>query len=377
MKKWIALFLAAVLLGTCASALAEEETEEVFSSAAKAAVLIAAADGRVLYEKNAYQPLPMASTTKVMTALMALEYGKLDEMVTTSKNAYGVPGTSIYLGLNESLSLHDMLYGLLLSSGNDAAVAIAEHVSGTVDAFCAAMTARAAELGCVDTVFKNPHGLPNNAHHTTAYDLALITREAMTHPLFRQIVSTQKANIPWEGRGYDRVLSNKNRLLSDYSGATGVKTGYTKAAGRCLVFSADREGLEVIGVVLNCGDWFNEAERIMDDGFARYQFVSALKDGELVGQIPVTDGESTVIDAVLDGWLEGVMLKTAAPSVEIALPQVISGGAEKGEKLGIASLYEDGKLVSQTDIVAKEAVYRRTFRYSLRRTLGQWLSKEW
>lgn len=126
----------------------------------------------------------------------------------------------------------------MLASGNDAAVAIAEHIGGSVDAFCQKMTQRAAELGCENTVFVNPNGLPVQGHHTTAYDLALIAREAMRYDLFREIVSTKRASIPWEGRSYNRILNNKNRLLSDYEGATGIKTGYTKSAGRCLVFGA-------------------------------------------------------------------------------------------------------------------------------------------
>ncbi len=201
------------------AASADETQSESVTTSASAAVVIDMETGRVLLSYHENEPLPMASTTKVMTALLALENGNLDDVVTVSQNAYGVPGTSIYLSLGEHIRLRDLLYGLLLASGNDAAVAIAEHIGGDVETFCRMMNQRAQELGCQDTVFVNPNGLPADGHHTTALDLALIAREAMSHELFREIVSTQRATIPWEGRSYDRVLNNKNRLLSDYEGA--------------------------------------------------------------------------------------------------------------------------------------------------------------
>ncbi len=210
------LFFAAFLLYNGSAARAET---------ARAAILIEAETGRILYEKNAHEPLPMASTTKVMTALVALENASLSDTVTAGKNAFGVPGTSIYLSEGEQLSMEEMLYGLLLCSGNDAAVAIAEHVAGSVDAFCHLMTEKAAQIGCENTVFSTPHGLPAQNHHTTAYDLALITRAAMENPVFRQIVSTQRASIPWAGHTQMRILNNKNSLLATYEGALGVKPG--------------------------------------------------------------------------------------------------------------------------------------------------------
>ena len=234
------------LLGS--SAQAEEEVD----TSARAAVLIDRGTGMVLLCHNENEPLPMASTTKVMTALLALEKGNLDDVVTVGRNAYGVPGTSIYLNLGERITLRDLLYGLLLASGNDAAVAIAEHIGGSVEAFCAMMTERAAELGCENTVFVNPNGLPAEGHHTTAYDLALIAREAMKNETFREIVSTQRASIPWEGRSYDRVLNNKNRLLSDYEGATGIKTGRGALPGirrPARRAGGDRRGAQLLRLV--------------------------------------------------------------------------------------------------------------------------------
>ena len=374
MRKRLACLMLALLLPL--SALGEEETEEVFATSAKAAILIDAASGRILYEMNAYQALPMASTTKVMTALLAMEYGKLEEMVTAEKNAFGVPGTSIYLALGEKLTLRQMLYGLMLASGNDAAVAIAEHIGGTLESFCRKMTERAAELGCQNTVFKTPHGLPNSEHHSTAYDMALIAREAMTHTLFRTIVSTEKANIPWEGRSYSRVLNNKNKLLSSFEGATGIKTGYTKAAGRCLLFSAERDGMEVIGVVLNCGDWFNEAARIMDGGFANYHYIDFMKRDAVVQTIPVANGEAEAVEGILEADLGGVFEKAQQPILKVALPSEIVGDAQKGEPLGTARLYEGDLFIAEAAIIAKETVKMRSFRRNIERTLIKWLPAE-
>ncbi len=375
MTKWNAagILVAACLLLPMGASAQEQQIEETFSASAKAAVLIEEQTGMILYAQNETAPLPMASTTKVMTALLTLEYGKLDEIVTTSRNAFGVPGTSIYLAQGEKLTLEQMLYGLMLASGNDAAVAIAEHIGGSVDQFCDMMTQRAQELGCKDSVFKTPHGLPNNTHHTTAYDLALIAREAMKHPLFRKIVSTQRATIPWEGREYDRILNNKNRLLSSYEGATGIKTGYTKAAGRCLVFGAERNGLEVVGVVLNCPNWFEEAARVMDYGFANYRYVLMLANGEQVRSLPVVDGVDSEVAVRLQGDLGTPVRIDQWPQMEFDLPDTLSVGVQKGQVVGTARLTLDGKVLLERPLVADSEVMPRTFRYGIGRIIDNWL----
>lgn len=354
------------LLGS--SAKAEEEVK----TSARAAVLIERNTGMVLLCHNENEPLPMASTTKVMTALLALEKGNLDDVVTVGRNAYGVPGTSIYLDLGEQITLRDLLYGLLLASGNDAAIAIAEHIGGSVEAFCAMMTERAAELGCEDTVFVNPNGLPAEGHHTTAYDLALIAREAMTHETFREIVSTQRASIPWEGRSYDRILNNKNRLLAAYEGATGIKTGYTRAAGRCLVFGARRDGLEVIGVVLNCADWFNEAARLMDLGFERYEGFTALSAGETVRVLPVTGGRQDTVYICAGADLTAAVPKGEIPALEYDMPDVLPAGLQMGETVGEARILLDGRTLASVPLVLTESLTPRDYAFELERVLRCW-----
>ena len=354
------------LLGS--SAKAEEEVK----TSARAAVLIERNTGMVLLCHNENEPLPMAATTKVMTALLTLEKGNLDDVVTVGRNAYGVPGTSIYLDLGEQITLRDLLYGLLLASGNDAAIAIAEHIGGSVEAFCAMMTERAAELGCEDTVFVNPNGLPAEGHHTTAYDLALIAREAMTHETFREIVSTQRASIPWEGRSYDRILNNKNRLLAAYEGATGIKTGYTRAAGRCLVFGAQRDGLEVIGVVLNCADWFNEAARLMDLGFERYEGFTALSAGETVRVLPVTGGRQDTVYICAGADLTAAVPKSEIPALEYDMPDVLPAGLQMGETVGEARILLDGRTLASVPLVLTESLTPRDYAFELERVLRCW-----
>lgn len=348
------LLLALLLLPAAANA------QEV-STSAKACVIIDEATGRILLEHNAEAPLPMASTTKVMTALLALEQGDLTAPVTCSRNAFGVPGTSIYLSQGETLTLEQMLYGLLLASGNDAAVAIAEHIGGSTEDFCRMMTARAAELGCTDTVFLTPHGLPCDGHHTTAHDLALIAREAMNHETFRSIVSTQRAKIPWEGRGYDRVLNNKNKLLSTYEGSTGIKTGYTKAAGRCLVFGAERDGMRIIGVVLNCYDWFNEASRLMDIAFAQYESVTLINAGECLRTLPVEAADDAEVGAVLTADLAGVIPRDQFPQIEIDLPQSLEAPVQAGDILGEVRMLHGDTVLCAVPLAAENDVARDDF----------------
>ncbi len=377
MRSWRKRAAAAlVALSLCpALALSEAEPEVTEAAgAAKAAVLIEQQTGHVLYACNAYAPLPMASTTKVMTCLLALEKGKLDDVVTAGPNAYGVPGTSIYLDKGEQMKLGDLLQGLMLASGNDAAVAIAEHIGGSVDEFCRMMTRRALELGCKNTVFLTPHGLPKDGHHTTAYDLALIAREAMRHQTFRAIVSTQRASIPWAARGYNRILNNKNRLLSEYEGATGIKTGFTKAAGRCLVFGARRDGLEVVGVVLSCPDWFEEAKRIMDAGFARYEMFTALLAGETVRLLPASDAHEDTVRILAETDLAAPVPRGRVPVLELDLPDALEGAQQQGEAIGLAALTLDGETLCTSRLVVGQAVVASDYGDMLDRLLLHWFS---
>ena len=347
-------------------ALAEEITV-----AARAAILIDGESGRALYALNADTRCPVASTTKIMTALLALERCGLDEIVTASDNASGVPGTSIYLGVDEQLTMRDMLLGLMLRSGNDAAVAIAEHISGDTERFAQLMNARAAALGA-DANFVTPNGLDAPGHAATARAMALIAREALSIEAFREIVSTQRAVIPWRDSEYSRVLVNKNRLLREYEGATGVKTGFTSAAGRCLVFSAKRDGMELIGVVLNCGGWFEEAKKLLDWGFRNYSRAVPLRAGAVVAEVPVAGGFENSVAVMAGGELAAAVCEADAWSVETTLAESLRAPVEQGARVGAARLVVNGETLAQTDLLAAARGEKLDLAAALTRTLAVW-----
>lgn len=364
---WIGVFIFLFFMYNQCGALSQGE------SSARAACILDMTTGRVLFEKNMHERLPMASTTKVMTALLALENGRLEDSVTCSRNAFGVSGTSIYLAEGETLTLEEMLLGLMLSSGNDAAVAIAEHIGGSVDGFAQMMNARAKEIGAMNTSFVNPHGLPADGHYTTAHNLALIAREAMGNDTFRRIVSTRQASIPWAGRTYNRILKNKNTLLSSYAGATGVKTGYTSKAGRCLVFGAQREGMEIVGVVLSCANWFEEAARLMDQCFDAYDMTHMLGPLESAGEIPVEGGQKASVGMCLMQELSVPLRPGENAQVVLEVPYSVSAPVYPGMHLGTARLVLDGKVISQSEIVASERVDSAGIGYNVSRVIDRWM----
>ena len=291
LMRWPRRILAAALAMGAWLAVQPSPALADMESTAQAAILIEGSTGRVLFEKNADQELPMASTTKIMTAITALTYGNPQDVVTVPTEAQGVEGSSIYLEAGEQLTLEELLYGLMLRSGNDAAVAIAIHVGGSIDGFCTLMNELAYEIGAVHSHFSNPHGLHAEDHYTTASDLAKITAYAMQNPRFAAIVATERKTIPWEGRDWDRTLINKNKILQLVEGGNGVKTGYTSKAGRCLVSSAYRDGMQLICVVLRCNDMFPESAALLNEGFAQYRMVRVLEEGTPVDGIFVGEKE--------------------------------------------------------------------------------------
>lgn len=219
---------------------------------------------KVLYSKNENAKLPMASTTKIMTGLIICEDCKLDEIIRVPDNAIGIEGSSIYLKKGERISVNDLLHGLMLVSGNDAACALAIHHSQSVQNFVKVMNERAKELGAKNTNFVNPNGLPDNNHYTTAADLCKIAIEALKNPIFAKVVETKHYE------GDFRNFTNKNKLLNRLEGANGVKTGYTQKAGRCLVSAAKRQNMQVVCVVLNCYDMYERSEKIINDCFKKF-----------------------------------------------------------------------------------------------------------
>lgn len=244
--------------------------EREISSSAVAMALVDGDTGAVVYVKNGDKKMYPASTTKICTAITVLEHWtNLDLPVAIPDEAVGVEGSSLYLQHGEMLSVRDLLYGLMLQSGNDCATALAMIVGDSVDGFVKLMNETAAKAGAKNTNFTNPHGLHDPEHYTTAKDLCAISYYAMKNDTFREIVSTKRYSTPYHDHDYDRNFPNKNKILFRYEGGNGIKTGFTKRSGRCLVSSATRDGKTYICTVLNCGDMFEECMRLMDNAFAR------------------------------------------------------------------------------------------------------------
>ncbi len=258
---------------------------------ARGAVLIEAASGEVIFGQNENTRLSMASTTKIMTALVAIEQMPLDTEITVTEQTVGVEGSSIYLTAGEVLTLEELLYALLLQSANDAAETIAVAVAGNVPAFAELMNEKARELGLHNTHFQNPHGLDAEGHYTTARELALLTRAALDNDVFRRICSTKRHTIPLHNTDGVRLLLNHNKLLSSYEGCIGVKTGFTKKTGRCLVSAAERDGVRLIAVTLGAPDDWRDHTAMLDYGFSLYTSVTLCEPDFYNAPMPMINGD--------------------------------------------------------------------------------------
>lgn len=332
---------------------------------AKAAVLMDAASGRVLYSKNPHLPLPQASTTKITTAILALEKGNLSDLVRVSKEAAETPESSIWLEEGEELTLEQLLYALLLQSANDAAAAIAEYIGGTQENFVAMMNQRARELGARNTHYANPHGLDDPNHYSTAYDLALLARYALTLPDFRRIVATPKMTIPWAGHPWERVLYNRNRLLAGpdaYPGATGVKTGYTGKAGSCLVGSAKRGDLELIAVVLNSPNMYQEVRSLLDYGFATFRPKTVVYREQRLAYLPVSRGYAERVKVMAEQSVTVAVRpeEEARLITMVSLPQRLEAPVRQGEVVGRLLVRLGQEEVASVNLVAERSVGRRS-----------------
>ncbi len=279
MKKFLTTILISLLfffISPC-----NVEAQDINLSA-EAAVLIDGDTGAIMYGKNHLEQRPPASTTKVLTAILAIEQGDLAEVVSISKRSAQTGEASINLLEGETITLENLLYGALLKSGNDACVAIAEGISPTVEEFVGLMNLKAKLLGCTNTNFVNTNGLPHNNHYTSALDLAVITRYALNNPIFAQIVATPTKTIQWENSTRKKYIQNTNKLLTIYPGANGVKTGTTDKAGQCLIASATREGRTLIAVVLKSHNRYGDASKLLDYGFNNYYNLEVIKKNQVL-----------------------------------------------------------------------------------------------
>ncbi len=329
-------------------------TAGAVGTSASCAVLMEAESGRVLYQQEPHQRRLIASITKLMTALVALESGcPLDEPGPVPEQAVGVEGSSIYLRSGEEITLRELLYGMMLKSGNDAATAVAIRCGGSVEDFAARMNDKAQELGMAGSHFANPSGLNDPEHYSTAHDMALLARACLKNEDLAQIVSTKSITLG------QRTLTNHNKLLWRYPGCVGLKTGYTEKAGRTLVSAATRDGMTLIAVTLNDGDDWRDHAALLDWGFAHYVPVRAAQRGAVYGRLPVEGGLVPFVSAVAS---EDVICPVGAEEkLDLALDwdrERCRAPVEQGERLGTLRVQCGDTLIREVPLTAAQSVAR-------------------
>ena len=317
---------------------------------AASAVLMDAESGRVLYERDAHHRRLIASTTKLLTALVAAEQAAdLDETVTIKGEWLGSEGSSIYLRTGEEITLRGLLYGLLLQSGNDAAMSVACHIAGSEADFVALMNQKAAELGMKNSSFANPSGLNDDGHYSTAYDLALLARACLDNETVAEICATRSVTVG------TRTFVNHNKLLSRYEGCVGMKTGFTEKAGRTLVSAATRDGQTLICVTLNDGDDWNDHTKLLDYGFATFPRQVLCRAGEVYGQVAVEGSLIPVVTVETRGELGWPLTEAEKPVMEVELPQSVSAPLAPGVQLGALRWLLDGEVIARMPLVSQSA----------------------
>ena len=341
----------------------KEEAQQTIAAAepsisAETAVLIDAVSGKVLYDRRMDAHMYPASTTKILTAMLAAEEADPEEIVTVSENAAGQEGSSIYLTAGEKITMKDLLYGMMLRSGNDAATAVAEAIAGDTETFAELMNERTASLGLKNSHFVNPSGLQDENHYSSAYDLAMITRQALQNDLFRKIVSSKTYQAERKGADAYKYFYNKNKTIFQYEGATGVKIGYTTAAGRCLVASAERNGTELIAVVLNDHDWFEDAYRLLDYGFEAFErVVIARAETPLISAV-VMEGDSDTVKIGSDTDISCLEAEGEISDLSIIydVPDAVKAPVSRWQTAGSMDIYSAGEYVCSKDLYYLEDI---------------------
>ncbi|MEW6459400.1 MAG: D-alanyl-D-alanine carboxypeptidase family protein [Bacillota bacterium] len=356
-----------VLLMFAGPAAAAGTAEKGPATEAESAVLLEPVSGQILYEKEPYKELPIASLTKIMTMLLAVEAldsgkAKLDDIIVTSEHAAGMGGSQIYLAPQEEMSFREMLISVATSSANDASVAIAEHVAGSEEAFVQMMNDRAAELGAKHTHYVNPTGLPAEGQYSCAYDQAVILREAMKHPMFREVSAIKEYDL----RGGEFKLWNTNKLLWWYPGADAGKTGWTNEAKYCLASSVKKDNLRLIAVVLGVPETkghFRESIKLYNWGFARFEAVVLAGEGELIKTLPVDKGVDTTVDLIVPHEVCVVVPRGEREGVDfrVELPSRSAAPLKQGEALGSYVVLHNGKEVLRVGIVPAKDVPEASF----------------
>ena len=317
---------------------------------AQKAILMDATTGRILYEKDADSRSLIASTTKIMTALVVCEQCNVLDQMRIPKEAVGIEGSSMYLKEGEVLTIQELLYGLMLQSGNDAAVALAIYCGGTVGGFAELMNDKARVLGMTGSHFENPNGLDAPGHYSTARDLAILASYAMENPIFARTVSTKQVTVG------NRCLTNHNKLLWQVDGADGVKTGYTKAAGRILVSSALRDGRRLIAVTINDGDDWRDHAALLEKGFADYSAREIIREGERLGQVSVVCGEEPQVGLLAADSFVFALTAEEAPEIRIVAGDFAYAPVAEGADAGVAYVMLGDQVVGRVRLVYESTV---------------------
>lgn len=324
---------------------------------AKSAIVICADTGEIVFEKNPYQKMPMASTTKIMTSILALEYGANEQYLTVTSEMVSVEGSSIGLLPDDMISLKTLVKGMLLESGNDAANSVAHAVGGTMSNFVALMNYKAKEIGMNSTSFETPSGLDGDNHYSTAFDMALLGAYAIKNPEFRLICSSDKQVVYYGNKPYRRVFTNNNKLLNTYDGAFGIKTGFTKKSGRCLVSAVERDGKTLVAVTLNAPDDWNDHMKMYDYSFKKVYSVNLYHDLQDLSVKIVGGTEASVNLRLLKDPVITSVNKDFYYSTKVFIKSFEYAPVNKGDILGFVEFYdENGKLIATTDICANSSV---------------------
>jgi D-alanyl-D-alanine carboxypeptidase len=347
-----------IVLFVSPSSAADRSLEECVT--ARSAIIMDWASGRVLWEKDADSPRYPASTTKILTSLLLLERTRPEERLTAPEGVQEIEGASLHLAPGEQISAHDALYAMMLRSANDVCVTVAHHLAGDVASFARLMNLRARELGCIRTHFRNPNGLNDDQHVTTARDLALIAREAMTHPEFRIAAKTQRFVVERPSGSPDRLLKTKNKYLAMDKTADGIKTGWTRDAGKCYVGSVTRGGFRVLTVVLDSQDWLADHQQMVSWAFRNFKLYSGRRAGTVLAEAPVSSGTVAKVPVALQRGLAMAVPTDAKGHVTEELEWLDPAGAKapipKGRVLGRLRLSDGAGFSVTAPLVAVASV---------------------
>ena len=377
-RKILAFLLIVCGVGAQGRGLALAEDMDLY---AQSAVLMDADSGRILYEKDGSAKLPMASTTKIMTLTVALESGNLDDVVEVSKLAASQPDVQLNIRTGEKYLLRDLLYSLMLESHNDVAVAVAEHIGGSVEGFADMMNQKARDIGAYQTHFVTPNGLDSDEHYTTASDLALIARYAIQNEKFIEITNTPSYSFSDIDGGRSFTVNNKDAFLNQMDGAIGIKTGFTGKAGYCFVGALKRDDRTFISVVLACGwpphkTWkWADTQKLMQYGLDNYEYRHISEDGKTFDPVSVKDGQIPTVDLRMEKQdLNLLMRPDEQVNVEYEVPDMLEAPVEEGTIVGNAQYYVAGELYQVTPIYAAGSVKKIDFCWCLDKVLGKFLN---